>query len=176
MAAMVVRRARTPRRSGVGLPWPRTARELGPWLGLPAIGVAAGAAMIVAALLPWYGTNLGSPFTPSTTSGWSAGPAGKAVLGVGIAATLVSLLLAADHAGALELSGRARHVLRIGLLGLSALAAALACYRLLVLPRPSGFFSREVGLYVALAAGAAGALVAGLSVERPDPGGPPAPA
>jgi hypothetical protein len=29
-----------------------------------------------------------------------------------------------------------------------------------VLPRPSGFFSRELGLYVALAAGAAGALIA----------------
>src|SRR5439155_3201786 len=70
MAAMVVPRARTPRRPGAGLAWPRTPREFIPWLGLPTAGVAAGVAMIVAALLPWYGTNLGSPFTPSTTSGW----------------------------------------------------------------------------------------------------------
>src|SRR5947208_10594477 len=117
---MLVRRARPPRRPGAGLSWPRTPRGLAPWLGLPAVGVAAGAAMIVAALLPWYGTNLGSPFTPSTTSGWSAGPAGKAVLGLGIAVTLVALVLAADHAGALDMEGRMRNALRIGLLVLSA--------------------------------------------------------
>jgi hypothetical protein len=173
---MVVRRARSTRQPAAGLSWPRAPRGLVPWLGLPAVGVAAGAAMIVAALLPWYGTNLGSPFTPSSTSGWSAGPAGKAVLGLGIAATLVSLLLAADHAAVLELEFGLRRALRLGLLGLSAVAAALACYRLLVLPRPAGFFSRELGLYVALAAGTAGAVVGALATDRPEPGGPPAPA
>src|SRR3989442_4260873 len=113
---MVVRRARPPRRPGAGLAWARTARGLARWLGLPSVAVAAGVAMIVSALLPWYGTNLGSPFTPSTTSGWSAGPAGKAVLFLGAAATLVALLLAADHAAALELEERMRRVLRLGLL------------------------------------------------------------
>jgi hypothetical protein len=172
---MVVRRARPPRRPGAGLPWPRTPRGLAPWLALPAVGAAAGVAMIVAALLPWYGTNLGSPFTPSTTSGWSAGPAGKAVLVLGAAATLVALLLAADHAGALDLDGGLRRALRLGLFGVSTLAAALACYRLLVLPRPSGFFSRELGLYVALAAGTVGAMVGVLASDRPDLEEPPAP-
>jgi hypothetical protein len=165
---MAVRRARPPRRPGAGLPWLRTPRGLIPWLALPTAGVAAGVAIIVAALLPWYGTNLGSPFTPSTTSGWSAGPAGKAVLALGAAVTLVSLFLAADQAGALGLDGGLRRALRLALIGASALAAALACYRLLVLPRPSGFFSREVGLYLALAAGSAGAMVGALAGDRPE--------
>jgi hypothetical protein len=167
---MAVRRVRSSRRPHAGLS--RPPRALGPWLGVSSVGVAAGALMIAAALLPWYGTNLGSPFTPETTSGWSAGPAGKAVLGLGIAATLVALALLADHAGALWLEGGVRRALALGLLGLSALGGALACYRLLVLPRPSGFFSRELGLYLALAAGAVGALVGAVVWDRPEPDGP----
>ena len=166
---MTVRRLRTSRRSRPRLSRPPHA--LGPWFSVSSIGVAAGALMIAAALLPWYGTNLGSPFTPETTSGWSAGPAGKAVLGLGIAATLVALALLADHLGAVWLEHGVRRALAYGLLGLSAVAGALAFYRLLVLPRPSGFFSRELGLYLALAAGAAGAVVGAVVSEQPQTDG-----
>jgi hypothetical protein len=160
---MAARSARPPRRPDAGarnpVPLPQLPPGLQRWLGLPTAGVAAGIAMAVAAFLPWYGTNLGSPFTPSTTSGWNAGGSGKAVLVLGVVAVLVSLALAGDAAGVLTVEAGLRRGLRAALLACCALAAALACYRLLVLPRPSGFFSRELGLYLALAAAAAGALV-----------------
>jgi hypothetical protein len=172
---MAARSARPPRRPDAGarnpVPLPQLPPGLQRWLSLPIAGIAAGIAMAVAAFLPWYGTNLGSPFTPSTTSGWNAGASGKAVLALGLAAVLVSLVLAADAAGALALDGGLRSGLRTALLACCAVAAALACYRLLVLPRPSGFFSRELGLYLALAAAAAGALVGVRAVAAGRAGG-----
>ena len=118
--------------------------------------------LIAAVFLPWYATNLGTPFTPASTSGWDATAAAKAVVPLGAVIVLASVALALDARGALPLDAGLATALRW-----VALAAAIAClglvgYRLLRLPEPAAFLSREGGLYLA-AVGAVAAVLAGLA-------------
>lgn len=139
-------------------------------------GIAAGAAalLIGSLFLPWFTPDVGPPFSPESTSGWSGTPGlAKIVL------ALAAVTLLAD--GALALAGADRLALDEGLeraLAWAAAAAAgaalvLVAYRVLVLPDPAEFLSRAIGMYVALAAAAvatalsvAGALARGAPSAR----------
>ncbi|MEW6583697.1 MAG: hypothetical protein AB1416_13155 [Actinomycetota bacterium] len=127
----------------------------------PTLGVLAGAGMVVAVFLPWYAANIGATFTAGTSSGWDATALARVVLGLGVVVALASLLLAADARGVLALDALVASALSVLLLAGSLVAAALVAYRMLVLPEPAEFLSRQIGLWAAVAACAAGA-VAGI--------------
>lgn len=124
--------------------------------------MAAGTGLVVAVLLPWYSLTIAAPFEPQSRSGWEASTLAKMALVLGIVVVLASLLLAADARGMLPLDAGLAAALGAVLLAASALAGAMVVYRLLVLPDPSDFFRREIGLWAGALAAAAGT-VAGLS-------------
>lgn len=128
----------------------------------PALGVLAGAGLVVAVLLPWYSPTISAPFTPQSASGWEASALGKMALALGIVVVLSSLILAADVRGVMPLDPSMAAALGAVLLAASAIAGALVAYRLLILPSPSDAFRREIGLWAGTVAAAAGT-VAGLS-------------
>lgn len=117
---------------------------------------------MVAVLLPWYSLTIAAPFEPQTTSGWEASTLAKMALVLGVVVMIASLLLAADARGMLPLDAGLAAALGAVLLAASALAGGLVVYRLLVLPDPSDFFRREIGLWTGVLAAAAGT-IAGLS-------------
>jgi hypothetical protein len=127
------------------------------------LGLLAGVLMAVAVFLPWYQADISGVFTVEGTSGWDATSVAKWVLALGILAACASALLTLDARGALPLdAGLARSLAWVLLLA-SAAAAVLVGYRLVALPGPApDFLSREIGLFLAMAATVAGTL-AGLS-------------
>jgi hypothetical protein len=128
----------------------------------PALGVIAGTGLVVAVFLPWYSPTIAAPFTPQSASGWEASSLGKMALVLGIVVMVSSLILAADSRGMLPLDAGLAAALGAVLLAASVIAGGLVAYRLLVLPDPSDFFRREIGLWAGTLAAAAGT-VAGIS-------------
>ena len=128
----------------------------------PALGVVAGTGIVVAVLLPWYSPTIAEPFAPQSASGWEASTLAKMALALGIVVVLSSLALAADARGMVPMDAGLAAALGAVLLAASAVAGAFVAYRLLVLPDPSDFFRREIGLWAGTLAAAAGTL-AGLS-------------
>jgi hypothetical protein len=125
------------------------------------LGVLAGAGMVVAVFLPWYAANIGATFSPESNSGWEATGIAKPVLVLGLMVALASLLLAADVRGVLPLDAGLAAVLGVVVLVGSLAAGLLIGYRMLVLPEPAEFLSRQIGLWAGLAAAAVG-VVAGI--------------
>jgi hypothetical protein len=126
----------------------------------PVVGLVAGVGAITSVFLPWYTTNVAAPFTASSSSGWDSTQIAKAVLVLGVIGTLASILLLLDVRGTAPLDVELARALGWLSLGTFAAVAALVGYRLLRLPEPSAFLSRDIGLYVGVAAGAAGVLAA----------------
>ena len=127
----------------------------------PALGVVAGAGMVVAVFLPWYSADIGATFSSESNSGWDATAIAKPVLVLGLVVAIASLLLAADVRSVLPLDAEVARVLGALVLGCSLAAGGLIGYRMLVLPEPAEFLSRQIGLWAGLAAAAAG-IVAGI--------------
>ena len=123
----------------------------------PALGVLAGAGLVVAVFLPWYAASIGETFSPRSASGWEATGLAKLVLALGIVVALASLLLSAEARDVLELDVPTAQGLAVAVLGGSVVAGALVLYRMLVLPEPSDLLTRQVGLWAGVAAAAAGA-------------------
>jgi hypothetical protein len=127
----------------------------------PVLGVLAGAGMVVAVFLPWYAANIGATFSAESNSGWEATGIAKPVLVLGLTVALASLLLAADVRGVLPLDAGLATVLGVVVLVGSLAAGLLVGYRMLVLPEPAEFLSRQIGLWAGLAAAVVG-IVAGI--------------
>jgi hypothetical protein len=120
---------------------------------LPGIVAAAASALVVVGVfMPWYAPELAPPLTPDSVSGWDATLAAKiAVVGAvvcALCAVAVVLdgrdLIALDAGGVALLSG-------VAVAGALAAVAAVA-FRTVLLPDPADVLSRQLGLYVALAA------------------------
>lgn len=131
--------------------------------GAPYVGLLSGALIVVAAFLPWYATNLGPPFSPASVAGWEASNLAKASVVMGAIVAVASALAALEARGGLRLDGPAGDAVAWAVIGASAIAAVLIGYRLLVLPEPAEFLSRQIGLYLA-AAGAVGGILSGLAL------------
>lgn len=128
----------------------------------PVLGVIAGVGLVVAVFLPWYSPTIAEPFQPQTASGWDVSTLAKMALVLGVVVVLSSLVLAADSRGMVPLDAGFAAALGAVLLAASVVAGGLVVYRLLVLPDPSDFLRREIGLWIGVVAAAAGT-VAGLS-------------
>lgn len=131
--------------------------------GAPYVGMISGIAIVVAAFLPWYATNLGPPFAPESVAGWEATNVAKASVVMGVIVAVASAAAAVEARGGLRLGPSAGDAIAWAVIGASVIAAILIGYRLFVLPEPAEFLSRQIGVYLA-AAGAVGGILSGLAL------------
>ena len=126
--------------------------------GAPAVGVVAGLVLVVAVFLPWYATNLGPPFSATSASGWDSTDLARlaAVMGLVLAITAGAALL--DERGVIALQRRQVNALGWIMMGAAVIALLAVGYRLVVMPDPAEFLSRQIGLYLAAAAAIGGVL------------------
>ncbi|HJZ62206.1 MAG TPA: hypothetical protein VKD47_08630 [Miltoncostaeaceae bacterium] len=135
-------------------------------LGSPArasaVGIASGAALVAAVFLPWYQGNLGAPTVPGGRSGWESTTVAKGVFVLALVALVAALVIAADVADVVPLERRTAESLAWLLVASSIVAGVLIGYRLARPPGPAEFLSRDIGLFLGVAAAVGGA-VAGLA-------------
>ena len=99
--------------------------------------------------LPWFATNIAPPFSKGTTSGLQSGIGAKLVLALTLVALLAGLCLLAASRELLRVSLRGGVILTALMLMTTSAAAVIVAYRLVVLPSPAGFASRQYGIYLA---------------------------
>lgn len=136
---------------------PRTGRA-----GTALVGVVSGVALVVSVFLPWYATNLGPPFSATSASGWEATGIARIALIAGLVLAAAAVILALEEQGALRLDPSHGNALAWVLLVAAILAALAVGFRLLVMPEPAEFLSRQIGLYIAAAA-CVGGILSGLA-------------
>ena len=129
--------------------------------GAPAVGVLAGIVLVVAVFLPWYATNLGPPFSATSASGWEWTNLARLALVMGVVVAAASAAVVLDERRVITLDARLRDALPWVVVGAATLALVAVGFRLLVLPDPAEFLSRQIGLYLAVAA-AVGGILSGL--------------
>lgn len=116
----------------------------------PAVAALGGLAVVIGVLLPWYTSNLAEPFTPETTTGWEATRLAQIALALGAVVVLsAATSIVVRRSGVLDPSVEAGlgWIMLVASIG----AALLISYRLVWLPPPEEFLSRQAGIYVALA-------------------------
>lgn len=146
---------RPPRRSAAGrIPNPGR-------IGAPAAGLIAGLGLVLAVFMPWYATNLGPPFAATSANGWDATALARIALIMGIVIAAAAAAAFLDERRVITLAARHAHALAWVVVGASAIALLAVGFRLLVMPDPAEFLSRQIGLYVAVAA-AVGGILSGL--------------
>lgn len=131
--------------------------------GAPYIGMLSGILIVVAAFLPWYATNLGPPFAAESVAGWEATNMAKASVFMGALVAVASAVAALEARGGVRLDSSLGDAVAWIVIGASVVAAVLVGYRLVVLPDPAEFLSRQIGVYLA-AAGAIGGILSGLAL------------
>lgn len=131
--------------------------------GAPYIGMLSGILIVVAAFLPWYATNLGPPFAAESVAGWEATNMAKASVFMGALIAVASAVAALESRGGMRLDSSLGDAVAWTVIGASVIAAVLVGYRLVVLPDPADFLSRQIGVYLA-AAGAIGGILSGLAL------------
>ncbi|MGD9695981.1 MAG: hypothetical protein AB7V42_10010 [Thermoleophilia bacterium] len=129
----------------------------------PLVSIASGIVLVVAAFLPWYTANVAPPFTPGDSSGWKATVIARVALALGVVVAGAALAAVLDEREVLPLSDRAGDALGWIVVIAAAAAAVLVGYRVLVMPGPAEFLSRQIGLYLAMAA-AVGGVLGGLAL------------
>jgi hypothetical protein len=131
--------------------------------GAPYVGAVSGAVIVVAAFLPWYATNLGPPFSPDSVSGWEATNLARVAVVMGVVVAVAATTAALEERGSVPLDRRVGDALGWIVVVASAIAAAAVGYRLLVMPEPAEFLSRQIGLYLAAVA-TIGGILSGLAL------------
>ena len=128
------------------------------------LGLVSGVLLAFAVFAPWYRADLGGVFTPDSSSGWDATLLARIVLVLAVAIALASAALAADQRGQLDLRLDTADRLAWLVLVAAVLAVLLVAFRLVLPPEPREFFTRDWGLFLALAAGA-GAAISGTTMR-----------
>lgn len=121
-------------------------------------GLVCGAALVLGVLLPWYATNLGPPFSATSASGWEATTIARVALVLGVVLAASAALTLLDARGAFPLAAHHADALAWMMVVVSAIALVLVGYRLLVMPEPAEFLSRQIGVYLAATAAVGGVL------------------
>lgn len=129
---------------------------------LPAYGgMAFGALLMGSVFLPWYTLNIAPPFSADSVSGWNASGFAKAALALAAVVVLASAVQMLDGRDVVRLERTQRVALAWASVVAAVSAAVMVGIRLVILPDPAEFFSRQIGLYVATVA-AVGAVLAAL--------------
>jgi hypothetical protein len=120
---------------------------------LPAVVTAAASVVVcLAAFAPWYTTQVSEIFSQGSVSGWNATLAAKIAFFVAVLSTLSSLAIVADARDLITLSDELVRGLVIGCAAACAVAVAAVAYRTVRIPEPTEFLTRDLGIFVALAA------------------------
>ena len=127
-------------------------------IGAPAAGVISGLALVLAVFMPWYATNVGPPFAPTSASGWDATAFARIALAMGLLIAAAAAAAVLDERRLITLAARHLDALAWVVVGASAIALLAVGFRLLVMPDPAELLSRQIGLYVAVAASVGGIL------------------
>jgi len=130
--------------------------------GTALVGVVSGVALVVSVFLPWYATNLGPPFSATSASGWEATSFARLALAAGVVLTAAAVILALEEQRALRLDPSYGNALAWVVLVAAIIGALAVGYRLVVMPEPAEFLSRQIGLYIAAAA-CVGGILSGLA-------------
>lgn len=125
-------------------------------VGAPAAGVLSGLLLVLAIFLPWYATNLGPPFAATSASGWESTAFAKIALALGIVLVAAAAAAVLDERRVITLDPRHLDMLAWVVVGASAIALLVVGYRLLFMPDPAEFLSRQIGVYLAVAASIGG--------------------
>lgn len=124
--------------------------------------VAAIAAVVAAvgAFLPWYAPDIAPPLAAESVSGWNATFAAKLLVVGAVMAGLAASVLLVDSAQrmALDRSG-VRALSAVCAVGM-AVAATAAVWRTVDVPEPADLLSRQIGVYVSVAAAVVGVIAA----------------
>lgn len=136
---------------------------------VPGLACAAAALLVASPFLPWFATDIGPPFAAASSSGWEATDVARIVLFLGVLVLAANAALVLDALERVVLEDRTALVLAWSATGLACGAVLLIAYRLVVLPEPAEFLSRDFGLYVAAAAAVASAALsaAGILARAP---------
>lgn len=129
--------------------------------GAPTVGVAAGLVLVLAVFMPWYATNLGPPFSATSASGWDSTNLARIALAMGIVVFAAAAAAVLDERRVISLDPRYGDALAWVVVGAATIALVAVGYRLLVMPEPAEFLSRQIGLYLATGA-AIGGILSGL--------------
>ena len=136
---------------------------------VPGAACVAAAAVAASPFLPWFATDIGPPFAASSSSGWEATGIARIVLVLGVLVFAANAALVLDALERIALEDRTALVLAWAATVLACVAVLLVAYRLVVLPEPAEFLSRDIGLYVAVVAAVASAALsaAGILARAP---------
>ncbi len=126
------------------------------------MGVVAGLVMAVAVFLPWYATNLGPPFSAISVSGWESTNVARVVLLMGVVLAAASAAAALDERRVIALDPGQADALAWIAVAAAGIALVLVGFRILVMPDPAEFLSRQIGIFLAAAA-AIGGILSGLA-------------
>jgi hypothetical protein len=129
--------------------------------GAPIVGVLAGLLLVVAVFLPWYATNLGPPFSATSASGWDSTTLARVAAAMGLVLFGAAAAALLDERGLIALQRRQGDALGWIVMGAATIALLVVGYRLIWMPEPAEFLSRQIGLYLAVAA-AVGGILSGL--------------
>lgn len=130
-------------------------------VGAPAVGALSGLVLMLAVFLPWYATNLGPPFAATSASGWESTAFAKVALVMGVLLLAAAAATLLDERRIITLEGRHLDALAWVVVGSATIALLAVGYRLLFMPDPAEFLSRQIGLYLGVAA-AIGGILSGL--------------
>lgn len=130
-------------------------------VGAPAVGALSGLVLMLAVFLPWYATNLGPPFAATSASGWESTAFAKVALVMGVLLVAAAAATLLDERRIITLEGRHLDALAWVVVGSATIALLAVGYRLLFMPDPAEFLSRQIGLYLGVAA-AIGGILSGL--------------
>jgi hypothetical protein len=120
--------------------------------------VLAGVVLVLAVFLPWYATNIGRPFTAVSASGWESTNFARGALVAGAVLAVAAAGLVLEGRGSLGLDPRTGDRLAWIVVAAAVVATVLVAFRLVVMPAPAEFLSRQIGLYLAGAAAVVGIL------------------
>lgn len=123
-------------------------------------GLAAGAVLAISVFLPWYALNIAPPFSAGSASGWEWTVFARAAMALGVIVALASAAQLLDARGVLALRRTHRVALAWTAVVSAAVATALVGFRLVVMPDPAELLSRQIGIYLAMAAAVVAVLAA----------------
>lgn len=117
--------------------------------------------VVASSVIPWYARQIGPVDAAPSIAGLDAGSFALIAIALASFVIVASAALALDAAGAFVIEPPIALVLTWAALGAALAATALVTYKLLFIPEPSQFFTRDIGLWLAFlgSAGAGSVLV-----------------
>jgi hypothetical protein len=140
-------------------PTEQVPREIDWRLAAAPAGAAFCAGLVVAsAVIPWYAVQIGPLETPASLTGLESGSFALIAIALGAFVVVASAALALGAAGVVDIDAPIGLLLTWVCLGAAGAAAALVALRLVFLPEPSEFLTRDIGIWLAFlgSLGAAG--------------------